>query len=176
AGSADAGVETLRQAVQAAERAADSALQADVLRALGSALVHAVRGFDGEGTVVLHRALVAARAAASPARTADILTELAFADLQAGRHASAELPDSYVWVTGFVALGELELAADEQPERGAALARRLYRLAVRADLPEFIAWALVHQGEAGDRTNLQLARSLAGRVANPALRARAAAL
>ena len=348
AGSADAGVETLRQAVQAAERAADSALQADVLRALGSALVHAVRGFDGEGTVVLHRALVAARAAASPARTADILTELAFADLQAGRHASAErslreaaghartvddpvltarvlairgmneadlgrhetaadlldtsaataavggdrrqqawsagllarslllagrldqaiaaaecsiqicdqdrwnaflpwpqavrahcftvsgdwsaaredaersyalatqlgdpcwegmagralallaghdgdpgaaaswiadarrrcdrLPDSYVWVTGFVALGELELAADEQPERVAALARRLYRLAVRADLPEFIAWALVYQAEAGDRMNLRLARSLASRVANPALQARAAAL
>lgn len=59
------------------------------LRTLGSALVHAVRGFDGEGAVVLHRALVIARAAGGEGLTADILRELAFADLQAGRHASA---------------------------------------------------------------------------------------
>lgn len=58
-------------------------------RALGSALVHAVRGLDGEGAVVLNRALAAARTAGSRPLTAEILRELAFADLQAGRHASA---------------------------------------------------------------------------------------
>ncbi|HEX6518724.1 MAG TPA: hypothetical protein VF070_01735 [Streptosporangiaceae bacterium] len=47
AGSADADVETLRRAADAAERAGDPLLHADVLRALGSALVHSVRGFDG---------------------------------------------------------------------------------------------------------------------------------
>ena len=57
AGAADAGVETLRRAAEEAGRAADPLMQADVLRALGSALVHAVRGSDGEGAVVLHRAL-----------------------------------------------------------------------------------------------------------------------
>jgi hypothetical protein len=78
--------------------------------------------------------------------------------------------------SGLGGVGEGGLGADEQHERVAALARRLYRLAVRADLPEFIAWALVYQAEAGDRMNLRLARSLASRVANPALQARAAAL
>jgi DNA-binding SARP family transcriptional activator len=90
AGAADAGVETLRRAAQEAGRAADSATQAEVLRALGSALVHAVRGSNGEGAVVLHRALVAARAAGQTAAVADILRELAFVDVQAGRHSSAD--------------------------------------------------------------------------------------
>jgi hypothetical protein len=65
AGSADAGVETLRRAADEAERAGDPRLHADVLRALGSALVHSVRGFDGEGAVVLHRAITAAKTAGS---------------------------------------------------------------------------------------------------------------
>ncbi len=89
AGSADAGIETLRRAAEEAERAGDPLLQADVLRTLGSALVHSVTGFDGEGAVVLHRAVTVAAAAGSQSLHADILRELAFVDLQAGRHASA---------------------------------------------------------------------------------------
>jgi DNA-binding SARP family transcriptional activator len=90
AGSAEAGVETLRRAAEEAERSGDGLLQADVLRTLGSALVHAIRGFDGEGAVVLHRALTVARGCERPALVADILRELAFVDIQAGRHAMAE--------------------------------------------------------------------------------------
>jgi DNA-binding SARP family transcriptional activator len=348
AGSADAGIETLRRAAEEAERAKDLTLQAEVLRTLGAALVHAIRGFDGEGAVVLHRALVVARAAGREELIADILRELAFADLQAGRHASAaralreaaaraetvadpaltarllatqgmneadqgrhdiaaalldasaqtaatagsnrqqawstgvlarslllagdlpqaraaaersigicererwnaflpwpqalrahclaaagdwgdarddaeqsyalacqlgdpcwegiagralallashdgdagaatewiadarrrcdRLPDRYVWVSGFVALGQLEIAARHQPELVLPLARRLHADALRTDLPEFVAWALVYQAEAGDLPNLGLVQALAGRVANPELRARAAAL
>ena len=89
AGSVDAGIETLRRAAEEAERASEPLLYADVLRTLGSALVHSVRGFDGEGAVVLHRAIAAARTAGSHGLAADILRELAFVDLQAGRHASA---------------------------------------------------------------------------------------
>ncbi len=352
AGSADAGVETLRRAGEEAERAGDPLLHADVLRALGAALVHSVRGFDGEGAVVLHRALAAARTAARTADSqnlaADILRELAFVDLQAGRHASAaralreasalagpagdpalnagvlavrgmneadrghhdtavtllaesaqtaglvgnrrqeawsvgvmarslllaghvgqaraaaersigicdrerwnaflpwpqalrahclaaaeqwdearndaeqafalacqlgdpcwegmagralallalhagdpagasewiiearrrcdRVPDRYVWVSGFVALGQLEIAVRHQPDLVMPLARRLYQDALRTDLPEFIAWALIHQAEAGDRASLPLAQAMAGEVTNPALQARAAAL
>jgi DNA-binding SARP family transcriptional activator len=348
AGSADAGIETLRRAAEESERAGDGPLHADVLRTLGSALVHAVRGFDGEGAVVLHRALAVASAAGSQSLTADILRELAFVDLQAGRHASAtralhdaaayadavadpaltagvlavrgmneadqghhdtavqlldasahtasqagsrrqeawsagvmarslllsgqldqaraaaersmaicdrdrwnaflpwpqalraqclaaagewgaahddaeqayalacqlgdpcwegmagrvlallashagdadaalewiidarrrcdRLPDRYVWVSGFVGLGHLEIAARQQPELVLPLARRLYRDAVLTDLPEFIAWALIYQAEAGHPANIPLARTLAGQVCNPALQARAAAL
>lgn len=89
AGAADGGVETLRRAAEDASRAGEPALLAEVLRALGSALVHSVRGFDGEGAVVLHRALLAAREAGRPAISVAVLRELAFIDVQAGRHFSA---------------------------------------------------------------------------------------
>jgi hypothetical protein len=79
-------------------------------------------------------------------------------------------------VSGFVALGQLEIAARQQPELVMPLARRLYQQALRTDLPEFIAWALVYQAEAGDLASLPLAGALAAEITNPALRARAAAL
>ncbi|MET3806435.1 DNA-binding SARP family transcriptional activator [Nakamurella sp. UYEF19] len=106
AGAADGGVETLRRAAADAERAHDSALLAEVLHALGAALVHSVRGFDGEGALVLHRGLRAARAAGRSALAADILRELAFVDIQAGRHGSAllALDDALA-----------ELAGDDEP-------------------------------------------------------------
>ena len=348
AGLADAGIETLRRAAEEAERAEDRLLHADVLRTLGSALVHSVRGFDGEGAVVLHRALATAKAAGSTSLVAEILRELAFVDVQAGRHASADralreattaaetvgdpalwagllairgmneadlgrheiaaglltesaqtarsagrrrqeawstgvlarslllagrveqaraaaersidicdrdrwnafLPwpqalrahclaadgqwdqarddaeqafalacqlgdpcwegmagraialvalhdgrgavamewvtdaqrrsdrvsDRYVWVSGYVTLAHLEIAARLQPDLVLPLARRLYQDAVRADLPEFTAWALIYQAEAGDTAQLPLARAVASQVVSPALQERAAAL
>jgi DNA-binding SARP family transcriptional activator len=89
AGAADAGVETLRRALDDAEHGSDTALLAQVLAALGAALVHAVRGADGEGAVVLHRALTAARQVDGTPLTVEILRELAFVDVQAGRHTAA---------------------------------------------------------------------------------------
>ena len=348
AGSADAGIETLRRAAEDAERAKDPLLHADVLRTLGAALVHSVRGFDGEGAVVLHRALTTAQAADSQHLAADILRELAFVDVQAGRHASAaralaeaavladavgdpmlvarnlaisgmneadlghhdaastllaasaqaagsagsvrqeawstgvmarslllaghldqareaversielcerdrwnaflpwpqalrthclieagqqgqasddaeqafalacqlgdpcwegmtgralallalhagdpaaaqrwiidarrrcdRVTDRYVWVSGFVGLAQLEIAARQQPDLVLPLARALYQDALRTDLPEFIAWALIYQAEAGEPAGLPLARAIAEQVTSPALRARAEAL
>lgn len=348
AGAVDAGVETLRRAAAEAGRCADPAIEARALHALGSALVHAVRGSDGEGAVVLHRALRAARAAAEAGLTADIQRELAFVDVQAGRHASASralrdatrhargdqgrlagilairgmneadrgrhaeaaglltrsavtaseagrprqqawsqgllarslllagrpgdarqaaeesialargerwnaflpwpqvlraqclaqagnwaeaaaetehafalacelgdpcwegmagralgllalhdgdlpgarrwladarrrcdrVPDRYVWVSAYIGLAELQAETDleRDPARAARAAARLYGLAVRADLPEFLAWALVYQAEAGDRGRVALARAAADGVSNPALQARVQAL
>lgn len=89
AGAADAGVETLRRAADDAERAGDAALQSEVQLALGRALVHAVRGADGEGAIVLRRSLRAAEEAGRPLLAAEVLRELAFVDVQAGRHHSA---------------------------------------------------------------------------------------
>jgi hypothetical protein len=86
------------------------------------------------------------------------------------------VPDRYVWVSRFVGLGHLEIAARHQPELVIPLARRLYQDALRADLPEFIAWALIYQAEAGEQASLPLAQAIAREVSNPALRARAAAL
>lgn len=361
AGAVDAGVETLRRAAAEAGRCADLApgaqaplaqtvltqtLLAETLLALGGALVHAVRGSDGEGAVVLHRALRAARAAGEDELTADIQRELAFVDVQAGRHASAaralgeatrhacddpgrragilairgmneadrgrhaeaadlllqsagsarlagrprqeawsrgvlarslllagrvadardaaeesfalaqrerwnaflpwpqvlraqclaqagdwadaatetehafalacelgdpcwegmagrglgllalhdgDLPgarrwlgdarrrcdrvsDRYVWVSAYIGLAELEAEAGRHPDRAARAAARLYDFAVRSDLPEFLAWALVYQAEAGDRGRAALARAAAAGVSNPALQARVHAL
>jgi tetratricopeptide (TPR) repeat protein len=113
---------------------------------------------------------------------------LALLSLQAGDPAAASewitdalrrcnrVADRYVWVSGFVALGQLEIAASQQPDLVLPLARGLYRDAVRDDLPEFIAWALIYQAEAGDCANLPLAKAIAGLVANPALQSRVAAL
>jgi DNA-binding SARP family transcriptional activator len=348
AGSADAGVDALRRAAEEADRARDPLLHATVLRALGSALVHAVRGFDGEGAVVLHQALSISKTTSDLSLNADILRELAFVDLQAGRHASAaralrdaseqaeeagepalrarvlavrgmneadqghhdtaarllsesaqlassagsrqqeawssgvlarslllggqpglaraaaersiaiceqdrwnaflpwshalrahcllaagerdearddaeqafalacqlgdpcwegmagralallasndgdsagalgwitearrrcdRVPDRYVWVSAFVGLGHLEVAARQHPEAVPALAGRLYQDAVRMDLPEFIAWALIYQAENGGSANVTLAKSIAAQVTNPSLHARITAL
>jgi hypothetical protein len=84
--------------------------------------------------------------------------------------------DRYVWVSGYVTLGHLEIAARQQPDLVIPLARHLYQDAVRADLPEFTAWALIYQAEAGDTAQLPLARAVASQVVNPELRERAAAL
>ncbi|UIJ36381.1 hypothetical protein [Allobranchiibius sp. GilTou73] len=89
AGAVDGGVETLRRAVQDAGRSDDRGLQARTAGALGAALVHAVRGCDGEGAVLLHRAVVLAREMADSAVAGQALRELAFVDIQAGRHDSA---------------------------------------------------------------------------------------
>ena len=116
AGSADAGVETLRRAAAEAEHVRDPLVLADVLAALGSALVHAVRGLDGEGAVVLNRALAAARSAGSQP-PAEILRELAFVDVQAGRHASAARALREAWAQA-EALGDPALTARVLAVRG----------------------------------------------------------
>ena len=72
-----------------------------------------------------------------------------------------------------MALGQLEIVARVQPELVAPLAGRLYRDALRMDLPEFTTWALIYQAEAGDGASLPLARTLAAGIVNPELQARA---
>jgi hypothetical protein len=92
------------------------------------------------------------------------------------RRRCDRVPDRYVWVSGFVALGHLEIAACQHPDLVMPLARRLYQDALRTDLPEFIAWALIYQAEQGELASVPLARAMAGEVTNPTLQARAAAL
>jgi hypothetical protein len=200
-----------------------------VLKALGSALVHSLRGFDGEGArdaaersmaicnqdrwnaflpwpqALRTHCLAAAgkwdqarddaeQAFALACQLGDPCWEgmagraLALLALHAGEASAAQewiidarrrcdrVPDRYAWVSGFVGLGHLEIAARQQPDLVMPLARRLYQDALRMDLPEFIAWALIYQAEAGDPASVPLARAIAGQVSNPALQERAAAL
>ncbi len=89
AGAPDAGIECLRGASGAAERAGDRELLSRCLTELGTALVHAIRGYDDEGSMVLDRAAELASSVGAQATSAKALTELAYVDVLAGRRESA---------------------------------------------------------------------------------------
>lgn len=108
AGAVDAGLQCLRRAVAEAARCRDVALQARALAALGGALVHAIRGRDEEGAVVLHEAILMAEQAGD--RSTSVLShrELGLVEVWAGRRESAE-----AWLAKAQALADTdeELAA-----------------------------------------------------------------
>jgi len=106
AGAVDAGIECLRRAVVAAENAGDPDLHASTLLSLGSALVHAVRGHDDEGSVLLHQALVVARDRGESHVVAQALAELGYVDAVAGRRAPADarLREALSWAEDDAAL------------------------------------------------------------------------
>jgi DNA-binding SARP family transcriptional activator len=89
AGAVGPGVEILRQACAEAAAGKDESLEARSLAALGSALVHAVRGRDEEGAVRLHEALRVAEGCGQRATAAGACRELGYIDVQAGRGPSA---------------------------------------------------------------------------------------
>ena len=90
AGAVDAGVDCLRQAGARAEAAGDDALLGQCLYELGTALVHAVRGHDDEGTIMLEQAVQLARAAGDTATAVAALRERGYADALAGRRPEAD--------------------------------------------------------------------------------------
>ncbi len=88
AGAADAGVDRLQRAVDKSSHV-DAALRGRALLALGSALVHSVRGRDGEGSAVLHEAVRVATLSEDRASLATAYRELGFVEVQAGRRPTA---------------------------------------------------------------------------------------
>jgi DNA-binding SARP family transcriptional activator len=122
AGAVDAGLQCLRQSVHGAARCADTALHARTLAALGSALVHAVRGRDQEGSVVLHEAVETATRAGDRATTVTALRELGFIEVQAGRRGTAD-----GW------LGRARALAETDREIGAVLGVRGMNSSDRGD-------------------------------------------
>lgn len=89
AGAVDPGIQCLRRAVAEAARCRDQQLQARTLTALGAALVHAVRGRDEEGALVLQEALRFATAAGDRATVVTCNREMGYVEVQAGRRAAA---------------------------------------------------------------------------------------
>jgi DNA-binding SARP family transcriptional activator len=89
AGTVEPGVQILREACAEAAASGDVPVQARALAALGSALVHAVRGRDEEGAVRLHEALQLAEGCGERAVAAAACRELGYIDVQAGRGPSA---------------------------------------------------------------------------------------
>jgi DNA-binding SARP family transcriptional activator len=112
AGAVDAAISLLRQAVADAEEVDDGPLQVQTLMALGSALVHSVRGRDGEGAGVLHEAIAVADRIGRPESAALAHRELGYVDLLRGRYDRAQR-----WLQDATTL-----AGDEPSERAWALA------------------------------------------------------
>jgi DNA-binding SARP family transcriptional activator len=89
AGAVDAGIDCLRRAVNDAEKIRDSHLQAKTTFELGTALVHAVRGYDDEGAILLRQSTELARQAGSASIASAGFRELGYVDALAGRRPAA---------------------------------------------------------------------------------------
>ncbi|MCP5088307.1 MAG: hypothetical protein GY952_16065, partial [Rhodobacteraceae bacterium] len=89
AGAVDAGLDCLRRATAKAENGADQHLIARTCHELGAGLVHAIRGFDEEGAIMLRRAADIAAQIGSSSITASSLRELGYVEALAGRRPDA---------------------------------------------------------------------------------------
>jgi DNA-binding SARP family transcriptional activator len=137
AGAVEPGIACLRQASAEARAVGDPALLARSLAALGSALVHLLRGGDEEGAAVLHEALALAEACGERQAACKACRELGFIAVQAGRGVSAGR-----WLQRAAAL-----AVDDHERagvlgvRGQALSDRAHYGAAIALLEESVAAA-----------------------------------
>jgi DNA-binding SARP family transcriptional activator len=156
AGAVEPGVQILRQACAEAAANGDASLEARCLAALGSALVHAVRGRDEEGALRLHEALRLAEEGGERATVAAACRELGYVDVQAGRSPSAGR-----WLTRATKLaeGNEELCA-VLGVRGMALSDRAHYGAALDLLNRSVARA----ERCGRRRQAAWSLSLIGRV------------
>lgn len=89
AGAVDAGVDCLRRAVADAEDCQHKALQATALLELGTALVHSVRGYDDEGSILLGQSIELAQRCGSRQIAITAFRELGYVEALAGRRPAA---------------------------------------------------------------------------------------
>jgi DNA-binding SARP family transcriptional activator len=155
AGAVDAAIASMREAVAEASEAHASDLQGRALLALGSTLVHGVRGRDAEGADVLHEAIAVAKRTGAAAHSAQAHRELGYVELLRGRYDRAQR-----WLRRAASL-----AGDDKEERAWACAvqgvvlsdvghhdealrelREALRLAGGADEAPVEAWALTFIG------------------------------
>lgn len=102
AGAIDAGIDCLRQAAARAETFGNPHSIARAFHELGTALVHAVRGFDEEGAIMLRKAADMAAGVGASTLAAGSLRELGYVDALAGRRPSASrhLQDALEFAAG----------------------------------------------------------------------------
>ncbi|MGH2540149.1 MAG: BTAD domain-containing putative transcriptional regulator [Actinomycetota bacterium] len=108
AGAVEVGVRGLREAALAARDASEPALEAAAQLALGSALVHAAKSRDEEGSAALHRAIAVAEEAGDRQREAAAHRELGYVELLRGDYARGS-----VWLERAASLAdgnELEMS------------------------------------------------------------------
>jgi DNA-binding SARP family transcriptional activator len=139
AGAAEVGIERIRQAAAAASSAGEIDLEVEALVAIGSALLHTVRGRNDESAAALHRAVALGDGLVDPLLLAHAHRKLATIDLMVGRRARAE-----AWFASAEAL-----AGDDDAERSSIAGWRGFNLTDMGRYHE----AMVHYGR-----SLQLAR------------------
>lgn len=156
-GAFDAGIASLREAVAEGHILGDAELEKRSLLALGSALVHGVRGRDGEGAGLLHQALLLAEQLGDGAVAARAQRELAYVETLRGRYQRA---DRWLRRAASLATGDAVERAWVHAIRGVALgdvghhgqaiaeSRSAVALAEAADVPPVKAWALTFIGRA----------------------------
>lgn len=88
-GAPDVCIDCFRRAVATAESNGDEALEALALLELGTALIHSVRGFDDEGSVILSRATELAHRTDQIPIAIAALSEHSYADILGGRRHEA---------------------------------------------------------------------------------------
>jgi DNA-binding SARP family transcriptional activator len=156
AGAVEPGVQILRQACAEAAASGDASLEARALAALGSALVHAVRGRDEEGALHLHQALRLAEDGGDRATAFSVSRELGYIDVQAGR-----VPSAGRWLTRATDLAEgSEELCSVLGVRGMALSDRAHYGAALELLNKSVARA----ERCGRRRQAAWSLSLIGRV------------
>jgi DNA-binding SARP family transcriptional activator len=155
AGAVDAAIATMREAVAEAYETTESDLQGKALLALGSALVHGVRGRDAEGAGVLHEAIAVGDRNGTGSAVAQAHRELGYVELLRGRYdrsnrwlrraasLAGDDPTERAWAHAVqgVALTDVGHHAEAIRELRAAL-----RLAAEADAGQVEAWALTFIG------------------------------
>ena len=107
AGAVDAGIENLRQAVSQAEKTSDKHLFSAAMLELGKGLVHSIKGFDDEGSVLLRQCTEIAMSRGYETIAAAGFKELGYAEARAGRRP---LADQYLQTSLGLAKGADELA------------------------------------------------------------------
>ena len=151
AGATDAGVDCLRSACAQAETAGDNALLARCLCELGTALVHSIRGFDDEGSVLLEQAAELAQQIGDGPIAVAALRERGYADALAGRRPQAQrhldlaagfAADDDSLAAGVDAVAAFNLCDWGRHEEGIARYRRSIEAARRAGDRRREAWSL----------------------------------
>jgi len=156
AGAVDAGILCLRQAAAVAVQCKDKTLLARALAALGGALVHAIRGHDEEGAIILNEALLIADQAGERATAVLAMRELGFIEVQAGRRGTAD-----EW------LSKAQAVAETDAEQAAILGVRGMNSSDRSDYA--LAFEQLHASvelaaRCGDRRQQAWSLSLVGRA------------
>ncbi len=90
AGASETAIASLRAAVAEARDLGDRELQGRALLALGSALVHNVRGRDGEGAGILYQAIRVAGGTKTDALVAQAHRELGYVEMLRGRYERSQ--------------------------------------------------------------------------------------